>query len=198
MNILRITSSIRKEHSKSIKLGTAIIEKLLAAYPGALVKHKDLSTAPLPHLTEAHLNAFYAPAEHRLQSYQDDISYSDIAIAEVKEADILVIEAPLYNLTISSTLKAWLDHIIRGGVTFYHTPNGDVGLLTGKKVYVAVAAGGIYSYGADMAKDFVTPLLRAVLGMLGMTDITFIICEGQNVPGVKENAFQKAVDSIVI
>jgi FMN-dependent NADH-azoreductase len=198
MRILRITSSLRKENSQSIKLGAIIVEKLLAANPGATVKHKDLTASPFPHLEEVHLKAFYAPAENHLPGHDEAIRHSDEAIAEIKEADVLVIEAPLYNLTISSTLKAWLDHIIRAGVTFNYTPNGAVGLITGKKVYVAVSAGGVYSDGPGNAKEFVTPLLRALLGRLGMTDITFIIAEGLNVPSVKETAFQKAVESITV
>ncbi|MFY0252559.1 FMN-dependent NADH-azoreductase [Chitinophaga sp. 30R24] len=198
MKILRITSSPRKEYSKSIKLGAAIIEKLLAAHPGASVKHKDLTASPFPHLEEVHLKGFYTPVEYRLPGYDEAVRHSDEAIAEIKEADVLVIEAPLYNLTISSTLKAWIDHIVRNDITFRHTPDGDVGLLTGKKVYVAVTAGYIYSEGPGKAKDFVRPLLQAILGMLGITDVTFIMAEGLSVPGVKETAFQKALDSIKI
>ncbi len=198
MRILRITSSPRKEYSKSIKLGAAIVEKLLAAHPGAIVKHKDLTLSPLPHLEEVHLKAFYTPVAHHLPGYEAAIRHSDEAIADIKAANVLVIEAPLYNLTIASTLKAWIDHIVRAGITFNHTPEGDVGLLTGKKVYVAVTAGSIYSDEAGKARDFVTPLLRAVLGMLGMTDVAFIMADGFNVPGVKETALQKAIDSIRI
>lgn len=198
MKILRITSSPRKNMSQSIMLGTIIVEKLLAANPGATVTHKDLTASPFPHLEEVHLKAFYTPAEIDLPGRAEAIRHSDEAIAQIKEADVLVIEAPVYNLTISSTLKAWLDHIIRAGVTFNYTPNGSAGLLTGKKVYVAVSSGGIYSAGPGKDRDFVKPLLRAVLGTVGITDISFIVAEGLNVPVVKETAFQKAVDSITL
>lgn len=198
MRILRITSSPRKEDSYSIKLGTIIVEKLLAANPDATVKHKDLTASPFPHLEEVHLKAFYTPAENHLPGREEAVRHSDEAIAEIKAADVLVIEAPLYNLTISSTLKAWLDHIIRAGVTFRYTSNGGEGLLTGKKVYVAVSAGGIYSEGSGKETDFVRPLLRALLGRVGMTDITFIMAEGLNIAAAKKTAFQKAVDSIKI
>lgn len=198
MKILRITSSPRKERSKSMKLGAAIVERLLAVHPDAIVKHKDLTASPFPHLEEVHLQGFYTPVERRLPGHDEALLHSDEAVAEVIEADVLVIEAPLYNFTISSTLKAWIDHIVRNGFTFRHTPDGDVGLLTGKKVYVAVTAGYIYSDNRGKDKDFVRPLLRAILNMLGITDITFIMAEGLNVPGVKETALQKALDSIKI
>lgn len=196
MRILRISSSPRKDHSKSMKLGAVIVEKLLAAHPGSVVKHRDLSVSPLPHLEAEHLKAYYARVENRLPNHAEVVRASDEAVAEILEADVLVIEAPLYNFTISSTLKAWIDHIVRANVTFKHTPEGDVGLLSNKKVYVAVTTGYIYSEGAGKDKDFVTPLLRTVFGMLGLTDIQFILAEGFNDPKAKDGAFQKAVDSI--
>jgi FMN-dependent NADH-azoreductase len=194
MNILHISSSPRKDHSKSRRLGAAIVEQLLAAHPGATIIHKDLALHPLPHLDHTHLMAFYAPEQYRLPGHDEAVRPSDEAIAEIFAADVLVVEAPLYNLTISSTLKAWIDHIVRGDVTFAHTPNGDVGLVTGKKVYVAVTAGNLY---ADAhSPNFVTPLLRAVFGMLGMTDVSFFMADGLNVPGVKEDSLKRAIDGI--
>ncbi len=198
MKILRITSSPRKAYSQSIKLGAAIVDRLLAVHPDAVVKHRDLSVSPLPHLEERHLHAFYAPVEHRRPDYLEAVRPSDEAIAELVDADVLVIEAPLYNFTIASTLKAWLDHVVRSEVTFRHTPDGDIGLLTAKKVYVAITAGYVYAQGPGRDKDFVTPLLRAALGTMGLTDITFVLAEGFNVPGLKKTALQKALDGLQI
>jgi len=110
--------------------------------------------------------------------------------------DILVIGAPMYNFSIHSTLKAWLDHIVRAGQTFTYSEKGIEGLVKGKKVYVALASGGIYSEGLMKGMDFVEPYLRAVLGAIGLTDITFVRAEGLNMPGVKEEAMEKAIASI--
>lgn len=140
MKILRITSSPRKGASESIKLGAAIVEKLLAANPGATVQHKDLTAHPFPHLEEAHLNAFFTPPVQHNEAQKEAIRHSDQAIAEIKDADVLVIEAPMYNFSIPSTLKAWIDHIVRAGITFNYTANGPVGLITGKKIYVPFPA----------------------------------------------------------
>jgi FMN-dependent NADH-azoreductase len=126
------------------------------------------------------------------------IRHSDENIHAVKEADILVIGAPMYNFAIHSTLKAWIDHIVRKGETFNVTEKGAEGLVKGKKVYVALSSGGIYSEGPWKEMDFVEPYLRSILGFIGLTDITFVRVEGLNVPGVKDGALEKAIASITI
>jgi len=196
MKILRITSSPRKGASESIKLGAAIVEKLLAANPGATVQHKDLTTHPFPHLEEAHLNAFFTPPVQHSEAQKEAIRHSDQAIAEIKDADVLVIEAPMYNFSIPSTLKAWIDHIVRAGITFNYTANGPVGLITGKKIYVAISSGGVYSEGPYKSMDFITPYLQTILGMQGMTDLTYIRAEGLSMPDLKDTALEKGIESI--
>lgn len=198
MNILHIISSPRKAASASIQLGNGIIEKLQAAHPGSTVKVHDLATNPFPHLEEAKLQSFFTPAEGRTSEQQEAAKHSDDAIQEIKDADIIVIGAPLYNFGIPSTLKAWIDHIARAGITFRYTANGPEGLITGKKVYVAMSSGAIYSEGAYAGYDFVAPYLKALLGFLGMTDVTVVRAEGLSLPGVQDTAMQKALDSITI
>jgi FMN-dependent NADH-azoreductase len=145
MNILHIISSPRKEASASIQLANGIIEKLQAAHPGSNVTVHDLASHPFPHLEEAKLQSFFTPAESRTPEQQAAAKHSDDAIQEIKDADVIVIGAPLYNFGIPSTLKAWVDHIARAGITFRYTATGPEGLITGKKVYVAMSSGGIYS-----------------------------------------------------
>lgn len=113
-------------------------------------------------------------------------------------ADIIVIGAPLYNFTIHTALKSWIDYITRPGITFGYGENGPVGKITGKKVYVAMSSGGVYSEGPGKANDFVAPYLKSFLGLLGMTDLTVFRAEGLKVQGVKEHAMEKAIDSIKI
>jgi len=101
-------------------------------------------------------------------------------------------------LLVHSALKAWIDHVARAGVTFRYTEHGPEGLIKGKKVYIAMSAGGVYSEGPYQPYDFVTPYLKAVLGFMGMTDLTIYRAEGVNIPGIKEYALEKAIDSIAV
>lgn len=198
MHILHIISSPRKSASASIQLGMGIIEKLQAAYPGSTVQVRDLATQPFPHLEEAKLQSFYTPPVDRTPAQQEAARHSDEAIAEIQEADILVIGAPLYNFGIPSTLKAWIDHIVRAGITFRYVDNAPLGLIQGKKVYVAMASGGIYSEGPTAAYDFVAPYLVATLGFIGLTDVRVVRVEGTALPGVKDTALEKALASVDI
>lgn len=100
------------------------------------------------------------------------------ALAELQAADIVVIGAPMYNFSVPSTLKAWLDHVAKSGVTFKYTEQGLVGLLQGKRAIVVTASGGVYSQGPYAAADFVVPLLKTSLGMMGITDVDVIRVEG--------------------
>jgi FMN-dependent NADH-azoreductase len=104
----------------------------------------------------------------------------------------------VYNFSIPSVLKAWFDHLARAGKTFKYTANGPEGLVKGKKIYLAIASGAIFSEGEMKSYDFVEPYLRVVLGFLGMTDVTTIRVEGVAIPGLKETALERAVASIAI
>ena len=97
---------------------------------------------------------------------------------ELLAADVLVIGAPMYNLSVSSALKAWIDHVARAGVTFRYSENGPVGLLADKTAYVFTARGGVYSHGPAKAMDFQETYLRTVLGFIGIADVTFVHAEG--------------------
>ena len=196
--ILHIVSSPRGGASMSIQLGNAVVSKIQETYPESIVKEKNLAQHPFPHLEEVHLNAFFTPAESRSAENLAAIQHSDEAIAELQEADIIVIGVPFYNFGVPSTLKAWVDHIARAGVTFQYTEQGPQGLITGKKVYLAIASGGIYSDGPMQAYDFATPYLKGVLGFLGMTDVTVFRAEGASIPVVKDTALEKGIESILI
>lgn len=196
--ILHIISSPRGAASMSIKLGNAIIEKIQAAYPDATVTESNLVKKQFPHLEESHLAAFFTPAERRSVENQEAIRHSDEAIQEIQDADIIVIGVPFYNFGIHSTLKAWIDHIARAGVTFKYGENGPEGLIKGKKVYLAIASGGIYSDGPMQGFDFAAPYLKSVLGFLGMTDVSIFRVEGASIPVVQDNALEKGIESIII
>ena len=196
--ILHLMSSIQEKGSHSIELGRAIVEKIQEKYPGSTLEELNLVDIDIPHLHPAVLRTFFIPGDQLTEEEKAAIHFSDKMVAQLLAADIIVIGAPLYNFTIHTALKAWIDHITRAGITFGYGENGPVGKVTGKKVYVAMSSGGVYSAGPGKANDFVAPYLNAFLGFLGMTDLTVVRAEGLKVPGVMEDAMEKAIDSISI
>jgi FMN-dependent NADH-azoreductase len=196
--ILHLISSVQGNQSYSIRLGHEIIEKIQDKYPGSTVEELNLVEIEIPHLNPAVLRTFFIPGDQLTTEEKESIRFSDDAVKQLFASDIIVVGAPLYNFTIHTALKAWIDHITRAGITFAYEENGLVGKVTGKKVYVAMSSGGIFSEGPGKANDFVAPYLKAFLGFLGMTDLTVFRAEGLKVPGVKEHAMEKAIDSIVI
>jgi FMN-dependent NADH-azoreductase len=132
----------------------------------------------VPHLTEQMMGAFFTPAEQRNAEQAHIVKVSDTLVDELFAADVIVIGAPMYNFSVPSSLKAWIDHVARAGRTFQYTANGPEGLLKGKKVYVFTASGGVYSEGGAVAFDHLTTFLRSVLGFIGLTDVQFIRAEG--------------------
>ncbi|RXZ36144.1 FMN-dependent NADH-azoreductase [Oxalobacteraceae bacterium CAVE-383] len=187
--ILHLNTSIRSSGSHSRTLSGEFLAML--AVPGKdTVIERDLAGQPVPHLDEATMGAFFTPADKRSPAQNQALALSDKLIAEVQSADTIVIGAPMYNFSISSGFKAWIDHVARAGVTFKYTETGPVGLLQGKKVFVFTARGGVYSYGPAAAMDFHETYLRAVLGFIGLTDVTFVHTEGL---GMGEEAVKQAV-----
>jgi FMN-dependent NADH-azoreductase len=198
-HILHIMSSIQGKESYSIKLGQTIVGKIQEKYPDNTLQELNLANIDIPHLNSQTLGKLFSPANLLTEEDKGSIRFSDDFVKQLLAADIIVIGAPLYNFTIPSTLKAWIDFITRPGITFGYGEDGRPnGLVTGKKVYVAMSSGGIYSEGPGKANDFVVPYLQAFLGFLGMTDLTAFRAEGLKVPEVKETAMKKAIESIII
>ncbi|UPT69297.1 MAG: NAD(P)H-dependent oxidoreductase [Flavobacterium sp. JAD_PAG50586_2] len=197
-NILHVISSPRGGESISIKLGNSITDQLIEEYPGSTLTHLDLNVNPYPHLSDEQINAMRTqPAQHS-EIQKELVKRSDEAIAQLFDTDIIVISLPLYNFSIPSTLKSWLDHILRAGHTFGYTSEGPKGLVTGKKVYIAFASGNIYSDGPYQAYDFAIPYLKTALGFIGLNDVSVIRAEGTAISGVMENALEKAIESISV
>ena len=171
MNVLQINSSARTTGSHSTRLAGDIVQRLHAA----TLTVRDLGKQPLPALDEAALGALFTPAEQRTPAQSARVAQDDALIAEVQAADVLVLGVPMYNFGVPAALKNWIDAIARAGVTFKYTDKGPIGLLTGKKVYVALARGGLYR---DTPADSQVPYLKSVLGFLGMTDVQFFYAEG--------------------
>lgn len=176
--LLHINSSVRNAGSLSRQLTAEFLEKWQATNPQDTIVERDLAIQPLPHLDEDMLGAFFAPETERTSQQSQIVQLSEELIAELFAADVIVIGAPMYNFSISSGLKAWIDHVARAGRTFKYHETGPVGLLTDKKVYVFTSSGGIYSSGPNTAMNFHATYLKAVLGFIGLTDITFVHTEG--------------------
>lgn len=173
-NILYITASIRSdEESVSRGLGNALVEKL-AGQTGASVTKRDLATNDIPHLTAERFAANLTPVADRTAEQAELTAYADELIAELQAADTIVIATPIYNFSAPATLKAWADLVARAGTTFKYTETGPVGLLTGKKAYLAIASGGT-TVGSEI--DFMSPWLKFFLGFLGISDIEIVAAD---------------------
>lgn len=175
MKILQINASARSAGANSTRLADAVTARLLAQFPDAIVELRDLASEPHPVLDEPALTALFTPAEQRSPEQAARVALDDALIAQVQAVDTLVLGVPMYNFGVPVQLKTWIDAIARAGVTFRYTANGPEGLLKGKKVYVALARGGLYR---DTPADSQVPYLKSVLAFLGMTDVEFIYAEG--------------------
>ncbi len=143
--LLQIRSSIFSDGGQSSRLAERFVAAWHAAKPGGKVIVRDLALEPVPHLDAARFGAFVAKRDERTPEQQAMVAYSDALIDELARADVVVLAVPMYNFGIPSTLKAYFDHIARAGETFRYTEEGPAGLLTGKKVYVFAARGGLYA-----------------------------------------------------
>lgn len=175
MNILQINASARGADSNSTQLANAVVKQLQTANPTADLHVLDLGQNPHPALDGTALAALFTPGDQRSAVQQSRVAIDDALIAQVQNADVLVLAVPMYNFGIPAQLKSWFDAIARAGVTFRYTENGPEGLLKGKKVYVALARGGVYR---DTPNDSQVPYLKTILGFLGMADIEWIYAEG--------------------
>src|SRR6267143_567775 len=178
MKLLQIDSSARTS-SITRKLTTRFAEEWKKNNPDGRVIQRHLHTTNLPPITDD-WNATHLHASQLTPEQKKYLSMSDELIQELEAADTVVIGAPMYNFTIPSSLKAWIDHVVRIGKTVGYGPNGPHGLLGDKKVIVISSRGGTYGKGTPTESyDFQEPYLRHVLSFIGLTDVTFIHAENQ-------------------
>ena len=190
-NLLVLQNSANLDTSVSRRLVATFVEAYVQRHPDAEIVHRDLARNPLPHLSPS-LAAALLPGQG---AATPDIGLADILTAELEAADIIVIGAPFYNFAIPSTLKAWLDHVVRVGRTFAYVNGAPQGLLPpGKKVIAFVASGGAYAEGPASAMDFASPYLRFIFGFMGVTDVEIVRAEWQAVPVRGAISAQAAAD----
>lgn len=192
--VLIIESSARQQGSVSRQLTQAFISQWDSAHPEDEVVVRDVAEHVLPHLDASLLGAWTKPeAEHDVAE-REALQRSNLLTDELLAADVLVLAAPMYNFTIPSTLKAWLDHVLRAGVTFKYTATGPQGLLEGKRAIVLTSRGGVHAGGAS---DHQEPYLRQALAFIGIHDVTFVHAEGLNMGGeVAERGLSQAMAAL--
>lgn len=193
MKLLHIDSSILGDNSASRKLSAAIVAQLSATTPDLAVTYRDLGAHPIPHLSGANVaTRMGAPVDAAVAR---DIALGEEVMDEFLGADILVLGVPMYNFTISSQLKSWIDRLLVAGKTFRYTAQGSEPLTSGKRLIAALASGGVYSGNAPAAPyDFQEPYLRATFTFIGITDTTFIRAEGlAHGPEAREKSLANAL-----
>jgi FMN-dependent NADH-azoreductase len=194
MKILQINSSARRDASHSTRLAGQLVQRLRDADPEAAVKVRDLNNPVHPSLDEVALAALFTPAGQRTPEQAARVALDDALIADVQVADVIVIGVPMYNFGVSVQLKNWIDAIARAGVTFRYTAQGPEGLLTGKKVYVALTRGGKYR---NTPSDTQVPYLKTIFTFLGLTDVHFVYAEGLAMgPEAEKSALDDAREQI--
>ena len=193
--LLQINASLNNDNGQSSQLANQFVAAFHKRRPEAKIVVRDVAAAdPVPHLDAERFGAFITKPEERSAAQRGVVAYSDILINELKAADVIVLGLPMYNFGVPSQLKAYFDHIARVGVTFKYTEKGPAGLLTGKKVYVFAARGGLY---AGTPMDTQTSYVRDFLRFLGMADVEFVYAEGLAIsPESKEAGLAKAVAEI--
>jgi FMN-dependent NADH-azoreductase len=185
MKLLHIDSSIQGEASASRALTREIVARRTAARPDAKVIYRDLVAQELPHLSLGPLTRTEA-----LES-----SANAAVLAEFLAADVVVIGAPLYNFTIPSQLKAWIDRITVAGKTFRYTASGPEGLARGKTVIVAISRGGVYG---PNAPEFGESYLRFLFSFLGIDAVTFVRAEGLRLSAQQREAAMQAARAAIV
>jgi len=178
MRLLHIDASIQGANSASRQLSAAVVARLRKLTPGVEVIYRDLAARPLAHLSGAHLAAAQG-ATPESPTLQQDLAASQAVLEEFLAADIVVIGAPMYNFTIPTQLKAWIDRILVAGKTFRYGAEGPVGLAGNKRVIIAISRGGLYGPGAPAAVlEHLETYLRGVFGFIGVANPELIVAEG--------------------
>jgi FMN-dependent NADH-azoreductase len=196
MKLLHIDSSVLGPHSVSRQVSAAIVDRLVKATSGLAITYRDLTATPLHHLSGSHLAA--AQGTEPASALQQDLAAGQAVLEEFLAADIVVIGAPMYNFTIPSQLKAWIDRILVVGKTFKYSEKGPEGLAGNKRVIIAISRGGFYGAGTPAAiGEHLETYLRWVFGFIGVANPEIISADGiQMGPEIREKALAGALQAV--
>lgn len=198
MKILHIESSANIGGSSFTRRVSAdVVDRLLALAGGGEVVSRDVAQTSLPHVGDAFVEAMFVAAENRTAEQSLALALSETLVQELEAVDVVVIGCPMYNYSIPSAMKAWLDHIVRARRTFIHTPDGPRGLLRDRPTYIVTSSGGVYTEGPGVKVDFLAPYLAAVLGKIGLHDLRFVQVEGVALGGDTLRASLDKVEAAV-
>jgi len=196
MKLLHIDASILGANSASRQLSGAVVERLRKATADVEITYRDLAAEPLRHLSGAHLAAAQG-ATPETPDLRHELAASQAVLEEFLSADTVVIGAPMYNFTLPSQLKAWIDRIVVAGKTFRYGASGPEGLAGNKRVIIAISRGGFYGPGAPAAAlEHLETYLRGILGFIGVTSPEFIVAEGLLLgPDQREKSMHSALQA---
>jgi FMN-dependent NADH-azoreductase len=189
MNILHLDSAVTADDSVTRELTAQIVNYLTTANSDTTVTYRDLNQG-IPAIDTTWFEAIRV-GDTPTDSHKQRLAVSDALLAEVQNADTLVIGLPVYNFSLPATLKSWLDQIARAGISFQYTANGPEGLLKGKRAIVAYASGGT-PFGSDM--DHASGYLRHMLGFVGITDVSFVPAD--RIMADRDAAMTRAKDAL--
>jgi FMN-dependent NADH-azoreductase len=198
MNLLHIDSSPRLEHSVTRRLGDAIASAWQKAHPEGTITRRDVAAQPIAHLEGALLNCLkYNAAPEDDEKLVLELGLTNALIDEFMAADAVIVGAPMFNLSIPSQLKAWIDRLCVPGRTFRYSATGPVGLVADKPIYIASSRGGIYSSPEKIGKDQQEPYLKSILALLGVRSIMIVRAEGVDIsPAFRKRAIDDAMQQI--
>lgn len=192
--LLVVETSPRGDHSISRNLTRRFVKAWQDVHPNGDVIDRDLMKTDLPFVTAPWLQAYFTPTELHSPEMKEALRLSDELVDELLAADHIVIATPVYNYNIPAALKAWVDHVVRKGLTLGHDGRG---LVTGKKATVLIASGGIYTEGSPIRdRDIATQYLRLILGVIGITDVTFVAGGGAKAVDLKETTMDEFIAAL--
>lgn len=200
--LLRLDASARTQDSHSRDMADYFQRRWLDANPDDELIVRNLSEAPIPHIDAMTIAGFYTGKDQHTPAMRSATALSDTLIEELLSADALLISTPMYNFSVPSALKAYIDQVVRIGHTFEVTEAGLSGLIRGKSVYVVSAAGAVFSDAAMEGMDFLEPYLKTVLSFLGMREIVFFALEGTSTDPAalarSEVAARQGIDALFV
>jgi len=191
--VLTIETSIFSDNSQSTALIASVLDKLADTQGPIKVIRRNFVKQPVPHLDEATFVAFNTPANERSETQQALVEYSDRLIAEIRQADVIVLGLPMYNFGVPSSLKAYFDQIARAGQTFRYTDQGPLGMLEDRPVYILATRGGRYQ---GTPQDSQTSFIEQFLGFVGLKDLRFVYAEGLAMSEARDQSIDLAIDQI--